>query len=379
MISMAFLRKEVLRMDDSYHTKPTVHYSTPLTDNTLLSSCRYLKKKHIAIQLLILGAIVCALLISGCTDKKSKVFRIGVICGADFFLPVIDGCKAKMTELGFVEGQNIIYDVQSFNVDPDGERRAAEKFVNEKVDLLFTTPTQPSIKAHNAIKGTDVPLVFCYAGIEDTHLVESVPNPGGNTTGLRFPGPEQICKRLELLLEFIPGTKCVWIGYDKHYPTAVPALKALRRLASSRGVTLVEVPVDTIMEIEADLARRTKAKAPGIDAIILMPDTINHSPVGWTAIRRFAAVHGIPIGGSFLYSVEQGALFGNANDLFHVGELTAPLVSKVLQGMSAGSIPVVTPEPQLIINYQVAHDLGIEIPESLQNMATQIIRYHPDS
>ena len=139
-------------------------------------------------------------------------------------------------------------------------------------------------------------------------------------------------------------------------------------------MTLIEVPVDTIKDIEADLAQRSTAADTGIDAIILMPDTFNHSPAGWKAIRSFAAAHNIPIGGSFLYSVEQGALFGNANDLFKVGELTAPLASKVLHGMPAGSIPVVTPEPVLIINYSVAQKLGMAVPEGLLNMASQIIR-----
>jgi putative ABC transport system substrate-binding protein len=299
---------------------------------------------------------------------------VGVICGADFFLPVIDGFKARLSELGFVDGENIVYEVQAFNNDPDGERQAAEKFVADRVDLIFATPTEPSIKAHEAIKGTDIPLIFSYAGIEDTNLVESVPNPGGNTTGLRFPGPEQTCKRLELLLEFLPQTRHVWIGYDKNYPTAMPSLKALRALATSLGVTLVEVPAATLKEIETDLAQRAKSSRPGIDAMILMPDTFNHSPEGWTLMRRFAAAHRIPIGGGFRYSVEQGALFGNATDLYLIGQLTAPLASKILNGKAAGSIPVVTPERQLIVNYALAHQLGIAVPESLLNKATQIIR-----
>lgn len=325
-------------------------------------------------QSVVIGAILIVALLCGCTNKTPKVVRVGVICGADFFLPVIDGFKARMSEQGFVDGENIIYDVQAFNNDPDGERRAAEKFVEDHVDLIFTTPTEPSIKAQAAIKGTSIPLVFSYAGIEDNNLVESVPNPGGNTTGLRFPGPEQICKRLELLLEFLPQTRRVWIGYDKNYPNTGPALKALRPLAASMGLTLVEVPADTLEEIETDLAQRAKSEAPGIDAMILMPDTFNHSPAGWKLIRSFAAAHRIPVGGSFLYNVEQGALFGNATDLYVVGQLTAPLASKILRGMAAGSIPVVTPEQQLIINYAVARELGLTVPEGLLHMATQIIR-----
>ena len=322
----------------------------------------------------LIWVMVVVFLLSGCVDKKPKVYQVGIICGADFFLPVIDGFRSKMTELGFVEGKNIYYDVQAFNTNPVRERQAVEKFVSDKVDLIFSVPTEASVAAQTAIRGTDIPLVFAYAGLEGTDLVDSVRKPGRNTTGLRFPGPETINKRLELLLQFAPWIKRVWIGYDKNYPNAVPTLNTLRPLSVAKGVTLVEVPAGTIKEIEADLAQRSKQADLGLDAIILMPDTFNHSPAGWGVIRTFAAEHQIPICGSFLYTVKQGALFGNANDLFIVGELTAPLVKKVLNGMQAGSIPVVTPVQQLIINYKVAQEMELTVPESLLNMATQIIR-----
>ena len=113
-----------------------------------------------------------ALMVFGCDDKTPKVYQVGIICGADFFLPVIDGFKTKMTELGFIEGQNIQYAVRAFNTNPQEERLAAETFVNEKVDLIVTTPTQPSLQAHAAIEGTTIPLLFSYAGLEGTRLEE---------------------------------------------------------------------------------------------------------------------------------------------------------------------------------------------------------------
>ena len=159
--------------------------------------------------------------------------------------------------------------------------------------------------------------------------MDSVRKPGRNTTGLRFPGPETISKRLELLLEFLPWVKRVWIGYDKNYPNTAATLETLRPLSVSKGITLIEVPAESIEDIKADLAHREKRKDMGLDAIILMPDTFNHSPAGWGVIRTFAAEHKIPICGSFLYTVEQGALFGNANDIFKAGELIATLAKKI--------------------------------------------------
>lgn len=320
-----------------------------------------------------MGIIVLGLLSIGCTDPKPKVYRVGVICGADLFFPVIDGLKSKMAELGFKEGETIVYQIYTLNNDSAGERRAAETLVADNVDLIVTTPTQPSVIAHQAIQGTGIPLVFSYAGIEGNGLVKSVPRPGGNVTGVRFPGPEQVCKRLELLQAFLPEVRRVWIGYDQNYPAVGPSLAALRPLAVSMGIKLIEVPVTTLEELKMDLQKRAWETDPGMDAIMLMPDTLNHCSAGWEATRTFAKKRGVPIGGSFFYTAEQGALYCNGNEMVTVGALTAPLVSNVLKGTPAGSIPVVSPEQVLTINYTVARELGMEVPKGLLSMASKII------
>lgn len=321
----------------------------------------------------VVGLLLMVLLSMGCSKPKPRIYRVGVVCGADLFFPVIHGIKSKMAEFGFQEGENIAYDIHSFNDDAEGERKAAEKLIADQVDVIVTIPTQPSVLAHQALQGRDIPLVFSYAGIEGTGLVKSVSHPGKNATGVRFPGPEQICIRLEILHAIVPEARRVWIGYDKHYPTIGHSLKALRPLASSLGITLVHVPVSTLGELEADLEKRSGKADPGMDAMVLMPDTLNHSTSGWNLIRSFAKKHRLPIGGSFYYTVEQGALYGTGNQMPKVGELTAPLVRKVLNGTPAGTIPVVTPEQVLVVNHRVAEELGISLPESVLNMASRII------
>lgn len=321
----------------------------------------------------ILVVIVLAPLLGACAPKP-KTYQVGILCGSDAFLEVVNGFKAGMANLGYIEGKNVIYDVQALNADPVGEQRAAEQFVANKVDLIFAVPTEPALAAQAATRGTNIPIVFAYAGIENSGLVNSVREPGGNITGVRFPGPEQLSKRLEIMLELAPQVRRLWIGYHKNYPNTGPALEALRPLAASRGVTLVEVPATTVEELEADLASRATKEDIGIDAIMLMPDILNHSPAGWELIRTFAAQHRVLLAGSFPYTVEQGAVFGNANDLVKVGELSAPLADKILKGTPAGTIPVVTPEQELYINYKVAQELGLTVPQSLLGQAAKIIR-----
>jgi putative ABC transport system substrate-binding protein len=318
--------------------------------------------------------VVFALLLSGCGAEKPKVYRVGIV-GGGTFAAIGDGFKAKMAELGYVEGQNIVYDWPNPDADTAETQLIAEQFVDDKVDLIFTSGSTPSaLAAQAATQGTDIPVVFTYAATEGTNLVESVRQPGGNITGVRYPGPEQISKRLEIMLEVAPEVKRVWIGYDKNSPNTALALEALRPAASNLGVTLVEVPATTLEEVAADLTARAAAADLGLDAIILMPDGFSHGPDGFAMLSQFAAEHKVPLGGSFLYTVEAGAVFGNADNLFKVGELAAPLADKILKGTPAGTIPVVTPDQDLYINYKVAQELGLTVPEGLLSMAVEVIR-----
>ena len=171
---------------------------------------KHIKSKHPMLALTLL-VVTCVFLI-GCGKKtqEAKVYRVGILSGAETFVNIADGFKAKMAELGYVEGENIVYDLQKLNADPVGEKRVSEKFVQDKVDLIFAFPTDPALAAKAATQGTDIPVVFAMAGIEGNDLVESVTKPGGNVTGVRFPGPELTVKRFEFLHELVPHAKRVY-------------------------------------------------------------------------------------------------------------------------------------------------------------------------
>jgi putative tryptophan/tyrosine transport system substrate-binding protein len=215
--------------------------------------------------------------------------------------------------------------------------------------------------------------VFAYFQIEGSNLIKSVREPGGNITGVRYPGPELMGRRLELLLEIAPKVKRIWIGYDKNGPNVAVALEALRPAAAQAGVTLVEVPATKVEELGADLAARAKSADLGLDAILTMPDNFNTTPEAFAVLSKFAAEHKIPVAGG-VANQAQGSLFINGTDSKNVGELAAPLADKVLKGTQAGTIPVVTPEQTLVINYKVAQQLGLTVPDGLLKMANQIIR-----
>jgi putative ABC transport system substrate-binding protein len=279
-----------------------------------------------------------------------------------------------MAELGYVEGKNIVYDMQKTNFEPDKEQQILKKFVADKVDLILVFSTEVSIAAKAATQGTNIPVLFTSANIEGMGLVNSVREPGGNITGVRFPSPDFAAKRFEILHELAPQVKRVLIPYQKGYPSVPPQLEAIRPAATAAGITLVEAPANSPAELETYLQNRAQAADVGFDAILMLAEPLTGSPDAITVMGKFAAAHKMLMGGNAIAVGEYASIFGVSTDNVAVGKLAAPLADKIFKGIAAGTIPVLSAESYMQINYKAAQQLGLTIPEGLLKQANEIIR-----
>jgi putative ABC transport system substrate-binding protein len=320
----------------------------------------------------ILLAAVCVFL-GSCNEKKPKIYRVGILSGLGYFAPIIDGFKEKMTEFGYVEGENTIYDIQKVEV-PIGNQDLIQKFVDDRVDLIFPFPTEATIETQEVTEGTDIPVVFACAAIEDMNIVESVSHPGGHTTGVRYPGPDISIKRFEILLELMPKVKTIWIPYQRGYPIVVPQLEALRPVAEAAGVTLIEFPADNASELQTELDRISQLDDIGFDAIMTVAEPLFVTPDAFEVIGKFSYEHKIPSAGAIMIVGDYGSIFGVHVDSFSIGRQVAIIVDKVFRGTPVGTIPVVSPEYLFEINYKAAQELGLNVGEGLLSRADKIIR-----
>jgi len=325
------------------------------------------------ILILILLVAVCVSLVS-CSEKKPKVYRVGILCGLDYIATIPDSFKSKMTELGYVEGKNIVYDIQRTNFEPDKERQILKKFVKDKVDLIFTLPTEVSMAAKAATQGTNIPVLFSFANIEDTGLVQSVRQPGGNITGVRYPGPDLAIKRFEIMCELVPSAKRMWIPYQRGYPIVASQLEVLRPAAAAVGVILEEAPADNAAELQTILDARAKSADIGMEAILFLAEPLAVTSDAFAVMGKFAAEHKLPIGGALMLVGDYGSVFGVNVDIINTGKQAAVLADKILRGTQAGTIPVISSESFFEINYKAAQELGLNVSEGLLSRADKIIR-----
>ena len=323
---------------------------------------------------LFIAMIVLVLFVSGCGGSaESKTYRVGLLSGADSFDGVFDGFKAQMTELGYVEGENISYDYQASGGDEQKMAQLAQQFVADKVDLILTTSTGAAQAAQTATAGTDIPVIFTV--IQDpvgVGLVKSLRNPGSNLTGVARPPVEYLGKRVEFLKQIAPSVETLWIIYDPDYATAPSSVPAVQAGVTAMGVKLVESHAKSPEDVNAELQKRAAMDELDVDAIQLMPDPLNSNT--YEAIIDFANQHNIPVVGHALPQVKYGALFTYADSYPDSGNQAASLADQIFNGTNAGDLPVQISDLFLSVNLKAANNLGIKVPDVILESAKQIIR-----
>ena len=327
----------------------------------------------VGIAILILLLIVTGVYVLVTPRHTEDIYTVCILSGLDFFADTAGGFKEGMKELGYEEGKNIHYDEWKTNFDETAYRRILLKFIADKVDLVFVFPSEAAVIAKEMLQGKNIPIVFGNANIEGTNLVQSIAEPGDAITGVRYPGPDLALKRFEIMRELVPGMKELWVPFQRGYPIVESQLEVLRAAASVAGITLTEIPSSSAAELQSQFQSILQSKNKSPDAILAIAEPLAVTPDAFQVIGAFAAALKIPVGGPPMAAGDYESIFGVSTDNMRVGRQASFLADKILKGVPAGTIPVVSAESFLQVNYRAAQKAGISIPEGLLNRANQII------
>ena len=329
--------------------------------------------KLTAIFILALLLAFSSLILSSC-QSEPDTYRIGVLSGLDHIAAITDGFKAEMNELGYIEGENIEYDVQTTNFDIPTYQNILKQFVEDEVDLILVFPAEASVEAKNITEGTDIPVVFAYTPIEDLGIVDSIREPGGNITGVRYPGPEIAMRRFDIMRQIAPDVTQMIIPFQRGYPVVAPQLEILRPAAENAGINLIEVPADNGEELTSLLQELSASENMENTAILGLVEPLLVTSDGFGSAAEFAGEHQFPLGGAMYPREGYGSIFYVSVDARETGGQAALQADKILQGTAAGTIPVISSDMTLIINNKQAEDLGLVVPDELLTMANEVMR-----
>ena len=323
-----------------------------------------------------LVAVACALLAAppaAGAQTQARIYRIGWLGTfpptAPYFARGWEAFVAGLRDHGYLEGQNITFEIRSSEGRADRFPALAAELVQRKVDLIVVITTPAALAAKDATK--TIPIVFPTAiDLVGAGLAASLARPGGNVTGLSLLRPELSAKRLELLKEALPRVSRVAVLWNAANPANALVWKDTQGAARTLGVVLQSREVRGPGDFERAFATMVRERP---DALFVLQDALTN-PFG-QQIVDFAARQRLPSMFDSTPLVEAGGLMAYGPSFVEALRRAATFVDKILKGAKPADLPVEQPTRfELAINMKTAKALGITFPPSILVRADQVIQ-----
>lgn len=285
------------------------------------------------------------------TGDSAKTYTIGISQLADH--PALDDAR-KGFEDGLIElgvDAEIVY--QNAQGDIPNTVTISQKFVNDKVDLIYAIATPA---AQSAKQATDeIPILF--SAVTDpvqSEIVEDWENVGGNVTGTSDKAPVEA--QLKMFKEIDPSIKTIGIIYNTSEANSEIQLEEVKSLAPNEGLEVVAVGVTTVSEMPQAL----DSLLADVDALYALSDNLVASSVELVN-QKLLGSNMISVGAEES-QVGGGILVTNGLSYYELGKQTAQMAKEILvDGKSASEIPVGIAEKTVTtVNQNSLKSLGLD-------------------
>lgn len=309
---------------------------------------------------------------SAASAEQESVEAEEIVIGISKFVqhPALDaveqGIMDELAELGW---DNISYDLQNANADANTSAQIATKFKSGSVDLAVGIATPTAQALVKSIK--DIPVI--YSAVTDpvsAGLVESYDKGEANVTGYSDMTP--VRAQLELMLE-IADVQTLGHVYTSGETNAVVLANKAREVCADLGIDFVEATVAN----SAEVRQAAQSIVGRVDAYYISTDNTVVS-----ALNSLADValknNKLTISADPSSAQEFDILAALGFDYYKHGRATGRLIDRVLSGTPTADIPTqYMSDPkdvdQLLINLDVARQIGVEIPEEIKERANILI------
>jgi putative ABC transport system substrate-binding protein len=314
-------------------------------------------------------ALLCASIASE-AQPEGKVWRIGLLSSASpaAYSQRVDALRQALGDLGYVEGKNLV--IESRWADGQYARlpELAAELIRLKVDLIVTHGTPGSLAAKRAT--TTIPVVMAVTGdVLTTGLVASLARPGGNLTGLTFFFPEITAKRLELLIEALPGARRVAALVNPNNPVHATAVNAMNLTAQSLKVELQATEVRKADDIPGAFSAMVRRR---VDGMVVVDDAMINANV--RQVTDLAVKHRLPSIG-LREHVDMGGLLAYGGGSPEMWRRAATFLDKIFRGANPGELPIEQATRfEFVVNLKTAKAFGLTIPPAVLARADEVIQ-----
>ena len=312
-----------------------------------------------------------SLILIGCGDKKEeaktgvdtastetktndKVYKIGItqIVSHQALDKAREGFKDALEEAGI----KAEYDEQNAQGDVTIANTIANKFVTDKVDLVFAIATPTAQAVSNAT--SDTPILF--SAVTDPEAAGLVkPNVTGSSDKV------DIEQQLALLREISKDAKKIGFLYNSSEENSLVQLEEIKKVAGKYDFEIVEQGISSANELPQAIDKMLTQ----VDALYLPTDNLISSSSALIAekanaakIITFAAESGM---------LENGIFITKGIDYYQLGKEAGKMAAEILKdGKKPSDLPYKISETvEIAVNKQTLEQLGIKLPEDVMSKA----------
>jgi putative ABC transport system substrate-binding protein len=312
----------------------------------------------------LLGAAMTCSMGPSAVVAQGKMHKIGFLAlGNPDPAPFVKGVQQGLRDLGYVESQNVAFELRSAEGKADRLAPLAAELVALKVDLIVAFQTPAGTAAKRATN--EIPIVANVGDPVGTGLVASLSRPGGNITGVSGAAAELGAKQLELIREILPDAKRVGVLINAPDPFSRTLLAHIEEAAKVMNIELATFMLRGADGLETAFDEMVKSR---VSAVVMQP-SLPHEVTAQLALKaRLPSFSPNPLfpgsGGLLAYAADYDALYRD----------TATLIDKVLKGRNPAELPFQLPSKfWLAINLKTAKAIGVTVPGTMLTRADQVI------
>jgi putative ABC transport system substrate-binding protein len=293
--------------------------------------------------------------------QQKKIWRVAYLISGP--PQTFDPFRQRMTDLGYVEGKNLIVYTRAAEGQYVRLPGLAQEIIDLHPDAIVAEATPAIAAAQRATK--TIPIVMAPATDPiGSGFIESFARPGGNITGIANMFGDLTAKSLEILHRVLPAAKTVAV-----LMSANPTHAQLYEVASNAARMIGLSTIPFVAATPADLDRAfLEIKQASCDALYTLADPYRPK------IPELAAAMQIPAIYQYRHFVETGGLMSYGPNTSVLIAHAADFLDKIFKGASPADLPVEQPTKfEFVLNLKTAKALGLAIPDTIVLLADGVI------
>ena len=201
-------------------------------------------------------------------------------------------------------------------------------------------------------------------------FVKSLARPGTRVTGVTTLNDELTAKRLQLLMDMVPGLKRVGVVIDEGlYSACKQEIEHAEHAARKLGLTLVMVNIDRSDKLDVGFRKLTDAKVQAVISTLLSTRNNLETEYAEAALR-----YKLPSMFEIELAAHKGGLMSYGPDFVDVFRRAGRYTGRILKGEKPAEMAMEQPrEFRLVINMKTARALGIAVPQAVRLRADEVI------